>query len=74
LRHSLAQAFSKPIANGGAWGFLNMHLQAGMFNGWRVEFHFEMWGVGDKIYKEPVRKDSCNLNPAKIRAGIQYIT
>ena len=24
-----------------------------MANGWRVEFHFEMWGVGDAIYKEP---------------------
>jgi L-alanine-DL-glutamate epimerase-like enolase superfamily enzyme len=30
-----------------------MHLQAAMANGWRVEFHFEMWGVGDAIYKEP---------------------
>jgi L-alanine-DL-glutamate epimerase-like enolase superfamily enzyme len=28
-----------------------------MANGWRVEFHFEMWGVGDKIYKEPAAPD-----------------
>jgi L-alanine-DL-glutamate epimerase-like enolase superfamily enzyme len=34
-----------------------MHLQAAMSNGWRVEFHFEMWGVGDKIYKEPPAPD-----------------
>ena len=30
-----------------------MHLHAAMANGWRVEFHFEMWGVGDQIYREP---------------------
>lgn len=50
---ALAQAFNLPIANGGGWPHHNMHLQAGMANGWRVEFHFEMWGVGDRIYKEP---------------------
>jgi L-alanine-DL-glutamate epimerase-like enolase superfamily enzyme len=50
---ALAQAFNLPIANGGGWPHHNMHLQAGMSNGWRVEFHFEMWGVGDLIYKEP---------------------
>ena len=50
---ALAQAFNLPIANGGGWPHHNMHLQAAMANGWRVEFHFEMWGVGDKIYREP---------------------
>jgi L-alanine-DL-glutamate epimerase-like enolase superfamily enzyme len=50
---ALAQAFNLPIANGGGWPHHNMHLQAAMANGWRVEFHFEMWGVGDKIYQEP---------------------
>jgi L-rhamnonate dehydratase len=50
---ALAQAFNLPIANGGGWPHHNMHLQAAMINGWRVEFHFEMWGIGDKIYKEP---------------------
>ncbi len=50
---ALAQAFNLPIANGGGWPHHNMHLQAAMANGWRVEFHFEMWGVGDAIYKEP---------------------
>jgi L-alanine-DL-glutamate epimerase-like enolase superfamily enzyme len=50
---ALAQAFNLPIANGGGWPHHNAHLQAAMANGWRVEFHFEMWGVGDKIYKEP---------------------
>jgi len=50
---ALAQAFNLPIANGGGWPHHNAHLQAAMANGWRVEFHFEMWGVGDRIYKEP---------------------
>jgi len=54
---ALAQAFNLPIANGGGWPHHNMHLQAAMANGWRVEFHFEMWGVGDKIYKEPAAPD-----------------
>ncbi len=48
---ALAQAFNLPIANGGGWPHHNMHLQAAMANGWRVEFHFEMWGVGDKSTK-----------------------
>jgi len=50
---ALAQAFNLPIANGGGWPHHNMHLHAAMANGWRVEFHFEMWGVGDQIYREP---------------------
>jgi L-rhamnonate dehydratase len=54
---ALAQAFNLPIANGGGWPHHNMHLQAALSNGWRVEFHFEMWGVGDKIYKEPPAPD-----------------
>jgi len=54
---ALAQAFNLPIANGGGWPHHNMHLQAAMSNGWRVEFHFEMWGVGDKIYNEPPAPD-----------------
>ncbi len=54
---ALAQAFNLPIANGGGWPHHNMHLQAAMANGWRVEFHFEMWGVGDKIYQEPAAPD-----------------
>jgi L-rhamnonate dehydratase len=54
---ALAQAFNLPIANGGGWPHHNAHLQAAMANGWRVEFHFEMWGVGDKIYKEPPAPD-----------------
>jgi L-alanine-DL-glutamate epimerase-like enolase superfamily enzyme len=40
---AMAQAFNIPIANGGGWPCHNMHLQAGMSNGWRVEFHYVRW-------------------------------
>jgi L-rhamnonate dehydratase len=54
---ALAQAYNLPIANGGGWPHHNMHLQAAMANGWRVEFHLVMWGVGDRIYQEPPAPD-----------------
>ncbi len=49
---AMAQAFNKPIANGGAWPFHNMHLQAGMANGWRVEFHYVLWMLYKSVYDE----------------------
>lgn len=36
----MAQAFNVSVANGGAWGFHNMHLQAGVANGTLVEHHY----------------------------------
>jgi L-alanine-DL-glutamate epimerase-like enolase superfamily enzyme len=50
---AMAQAFNLPIANGGGWPHHNMHLHAGMANGWRVEFHVDMWKVGETIYQNP---------------------
>jgi len=50
---AMAQAFNILIANGGGWPHHNMHLQAAVANGWRVEFHYLMWKVGDTIYKDP---------------------
>lgn len=35
----MAQVWGKPIANGGAWPFHNMHLHAGVMNGGLVEYH-----------------------------------
>ena len=51
----MAQAFNIPIANGGGWPHHNMHLQAAMANGTRVEFHYIMWTIGEKIFKDPPR-------------------
>jgi L-rhamnonate dehydratase len=50
---AMAQAFNLLIANGGGWPHHNMHLQAAAPNGWRVEFHYLMWKVGEAIYRNP---------------------
>lgn len=50
---AMAQAFNIPIANGGGWPHHNMHLQAAVANGTRVEFHYLMWKVGETIFKDP---------------------
>jgi len=51
----MAQAYNVPIANGGGWPHHNMHLIAGVANGWRVEFHVPMWVTGEMIFREPPR-------------------
>ncbi|MFQ5895521.1 MAG: mandelate racemase/muconate lactonizing enzyme family protein [Nitrospinota bacterium] len=48
----LAQAYNLPIATHG-WPHLNMHLAAGVANGWRVEYHLEPAGLAGKLFKEP---------------------
>ncbi|HEV8308656.1 MAG TPA: mandelate racemase/muconate lactonizing enzyme family protein [Methylomirabilota bacterium] len=48
---AMAQSFNVPIANGGGWPHHNMHLIAGVANGWRVEFHLLMWLTGEMIYR-----------------------
>jgi len=53
----MAQAFNLLIANGGGWPHHNMHLQAAASNGWRVEFHYLMWKVGETIYRNPPSPD-----------------
>ncbi|MBI2988146.1 MAG: mandelate racemase/muconate lactonizing enzyme family protein [Deltaproteobacteria bacterium] len=50
---AMAQAFNLLIANGGGWPHHNMHLFAAVPNGWRVEFHYLMWKVGEIIYHNP---------------------
>jgi L-rhamnonate dehydratase len=59
---SLAQTYNLKIANGGGWPHHNMHLQAGMPNGWRVEFHYLMWQVGETIYQDPPEIDSGEVS------------
>lgn len=53
----MAQAFNLPVANGGGWPHMNMHLIAGVANGWRVEFHVPMWRTGEAIFKNPPRPE-----------------
>jgi L-rhamnonate dehydratase len=47
----MAAAFNVPIANGGAWAFHNMHLQAGLANGGLVEHHYLAGEFCRRIYK-----------------------
>lgn len=47
----MAAAFNVPICNGGAWPFHNMHLQAGLANGWLVEWHFTAVKCIQAVYK-----------------------
>jgi L-alanine-DL-glutamate epimerase-like enolase superfamily enzyme len=46
----LAAAFNVPIANGGAWQYHNMHLQAGVSNGSLVEIHYLANELYQRIY------------------------
>jgi len=46
----LAQIYNMPIANGGGWPLFNMHLLAGMMNGWIVEWHLGMVAVGETLF------------------------
>lgn len=54
---SMAQAYNINIANGGGWPHHNMHLQAAMANGWRVEFHHMHRELGEMIYDSPPEPD-----------------
>jgi L-alanine-DL-glutamate epimerase-like enolase superfamily enzyme len=47
----LAAGFNVPLANGGAWQYHNMHLQAGLANGGLVEMHY----LADELYKKIYR-------------------
>ena len=47
----MAAAFNVSIANGGAWGFHNMHLQAGVANGTLVEHHYLAVELYKQIYR-----------------------
>ncbi|MBC7282384.1 mandelate racemase/muconate lactonizing enzyme family protein [Hoeflea sp.] len=48
----LAQTYNMPIANGGGWPLFNMHLLAGMMNGWIAEWHLGMVAVGETLFTD----------------------
>lgn len=55
---NLARAFNLQIANGGGWPHYNLHLHAGMQNGWRVEYHWLHAKACEKVLDgapQPVR-------------------
>jgi L-rhamnonate dehydratase len=45
----MAQAFNLPIGNG---DHFDLHLHAGVPNGWRAEFHVNNWLTWNALYKE----------------------
>ena len=49
----MAQAYNMPIANGGGWPLHNLHVMAGLMNGWRVEFHLGMQATGELLFEDP---------------------
>jgi len=48
---ALAKSNHVRVANGGGWPFHNMHLQGGVSNGHRVEFHLAVWEANKRIYE-----------------------
>ena len=46
----MAQAFNVPIAMGGNYPHLNMHLQAAVPNGGRIEYHWQGWKCVEALF------------------------
>jgi L-rhamnonate dehydratase len=68
----LAAAFNVPLANGGAWPYHNMHLQAGVANGTFVEMHYLAIELCRKIYRGlPEPKDGWLTLPEAPGLGFE---
>jgi L-alanine-DL-glutamate epimerase-like enolase superfamily enzyme len=68
----MAAAFNISIANGGAWGFHNMHLQAGVSNGSLVEHHYLAVELCRQIYRNlPEPKDGTFTMPEAPGLGFE---
>ncbi len=49
----LADARSVRIANGAGWPLINMHLMAGVANGWLLEHHAAQSGIEEALFVDP---------------------
>jgi L-rhamnonate dehydratase len=47
---AIAQAFNIPLAMGGNYPHMNMHLHGGVPNGGRVEFHWQGWKCVESLF------------------------
>ncbi len=47
---AMAQAFNVPLAMGGNYPHMNMHLHGGVPNGGRVEFHWQGWKCVEQLF------------------------
>ncbi|MDY6818470.1 MAG: mandelate racemase/muconate lactonizing enzyme family protein [Halobacteriales archaeon] len=56
-----AKSFNHKIANGASYPHLNMHLQAGMTNGWRVEFHDHGTRAAEMLFEDPPASENGHV-------------
>ena len=69
---ALAASFNVSIANGGAWSYHNMHLQAGVSNGTLVEHHYLAVELYKQLYRDlPMPKDGWLTLPDKPGLGFE---
>lgn len=68
---ALAKTHHVRVANGGGWPFHNMHLQGGISNGYRVEYHLPVWEANKKVYESlPEPEDGSVSLPEKPGLGL----
>jgi L-alanine-DL-glutamate epimerase-like enolase superfamily enzyme len=68
----LAASYNVSVANGGAWSYHNMHLQAGVANGSLVEHHYLAVELYKKLYRDlPMPKDGWLTLPEKPGLGFE---
>jgi L-rhamnonate dehydratase len=69
---ALAASFNVSIANGGAWSYHNMHLQAGVSNGTLVEHHYLAIELYKLLYRDlPMPVDGVLTLPDKPGLGFE---
>jgi len=68
----MAAAFNLSVANGGAWGFHNLHLQAGVSNGSLVEHHLMTVELCKQIFVDlPMPSDGFFMAPEAPGLGFE---
>ncbi len=68
----LAASYNVSVANGGAWSYHNMHLQAGVANGSLVEHHYLAVELYKRLYRDlPMPKDGWLSLPDKPGLGFE---
>ncbi len=68
----LAASYNVSVANGGAWSYHNMHLQAGVANGSLVEHHYLAVELYKTLYRDlPMPKDGILTLPDKPGLGFE---
>jgi L-rhamnonate dehydratase len=68
----LAASFNVSVANGGAWSYHNMHLQAGVANGSLVEHHYLAVELYKLLYRDlPMPKDGWLTLPDRPGLGFE---